>query len=252
VRRGWIKPAGLPAEHRPYEPLVKGMYSFRRKNPTTTTNFRAQKSTPPDRQAREGRRQVIAACTFSLFTANIHPTPVSQPWQQAPREHPGKSSAAPVFTAAGGQVAATPKGQGRPDQAKPTNTSGGHPFQQHFPKINHPLQAKNFLKKVPPQNYRLTAIQHPPFREKQVHRTTRQNQPGTRPVRFPGKILGRAVRRLYVFGTYFIEADNKTGWKRCTFWEQRSGNIALYFLESFDAPDSTEARHNRGGKQRAI
>jgi len=41
VRRGWIKPAGLPAEHRPYEPLVKGMCFFGAKNPTTTTNVRA-------------------------------------------------------------------------------------------------------------------------------------------------------------------------------------------------------------------
>jgi len=87
---------------------------------------------------------VIAASTFSLFTANIHPTPVSQPWQQAPGEHPEKSSAGPTLKAAGGQVAATRKGQGCPDQAKPTNTNGGHPFRQHFSEINHPLQAKKF------------------------------------------------------------------------------------------------------------
>jgi len=87
---------------------------------------------------------VIAANIFSLFTCNIHPTAISHPWQQAPRENPGKSSAGPVFTAAGGQVAATRKGQGCPDQAKPTNTNGGHPFRQHFSEINHPLQAKKF------------------------------------------------------------------------------------------------------------
>jgi len=87
---------------------------------------------------------VIAANTFSLFTANIHPTPVSQPWQQAPREHPEKSSAGPVFIAIGRQVAATRKGQGRPDQAKPTNINGGHHSWRHFPKTKHLLQAKIF------------------------------------------------------------------------------------------------------------
>jgi len=103
---------------------------------------------------------VIAASTFSLFKANIHPTPVSQPWQQAPREHPGKSSAGPVFTAAGGQVAATRKGQGRPNQAKPTTTTnGGHYFWRHFPQKQAPLTSQKILKQDAASELR--AVSHP-------------------------------------------------------------------------------------------
>jgi len=108
----------------------------------TTVHVQASIFTPPARQARERRRQVIAANIFSPLTAKIHPTPVSQPWQQAPRERLRKSSAGPAPGATSGQVAATRKGQGLPDQAKPTNTKGGHYFWHHFPKIKHLLKAK--------------------------------------------------------------------------------------------------------------
>jgi len=48
----------------------------------------------------------------------------------------------PSFTATDGQVAATRKGQGQPDQDKPTNTNGGHSTGIIFPEIKHILQAK--------------------------------------------------------------------------------------------------------------
>ncbi len=73
---------------------------------------------------------------------------------------------------------------------------------------------------MPPRNYGQSAIQHPPFPEKQVRRATRKNPPGTRPARLSGRISGRAVRRPVLPGKDFAEAGHKTGWFWRTFDEK--------------------------------
>jgi len=102
------------------------------KNPTTTAHVQSPNFTPQPRQAREWRRQVIAANISPLFTANIHPTAVNQPWQQAPRERPGKSSAGPTPEATARQVATPANGQGGLNQDKPSSVNGGHHVRQYF------------------------------------------------------------------------------------------------------------------------
>jgi len=85
---------------------------------------------------------VIQANICTFFTGSTSPIPVNQPWQQAPRERLRKSSAGPTPEATARQVAATRKGQGCPDWAKPTNTNGGHSTGSIFPEIKHLLKAK--------------------------------------------------------------------------------------------------------------
>jgi len=85
---------------------------------------------------------VIGASIFSPLTAKIHPIPVNQPWQQAPRERLRKSSAGPTPEATARQVATPANGQGGLNQDKPSSVNGGHHVRQYFSGNQTPFKSQ--------------------------------------------------------------------------------------------------------------